>query len=294
MEGFTGSRLRGAALAAACAVALSLTVPAHLSAADPKPTTKALLEVASRYVSTFVQRFTNFVAEEKYIQDWKTNAGVLLVHRELRGDFLLTRPAPTAPFFALRDVMEVDGTVLRDHDDRLDKLMELFLKQSPKAIEEAEAIARESARYNVSNVQRTINQPLFTMIFLQPSYHAKFAFVVDKNDKAVGENIWIMQFKETGRPTIVRGTQNRDLPAKGRFWIDAKTGRVAKTEIQLEDNLQSAQLTTSFGLDERLQIDVPKEMKEQYSVKGNGGHVTGTATYGRFRQFEISTTEEVR
>jgi hypothetical protein len=144
-------------------------------------------------------------------------------------------------------------------------------------------------------VQRTINQPLFTMIFLQPSYNAKFVYSVDKIDEqGIGANTWILQFKEIARPTVVRGTGNKDLPAKGRFWIDAQTGRVARTEIQLEDNLQSAQLTTTFGPDERFPIDVPKEMKEQYSVKGNGGHVTGVATYGRFRQFEITTTEEAR
>jgi hypothetical protein len=291
MERFTALWLRRAAFASACAVAISLTTTDRLSAADTKPTSKVLLDLAARYVSTFVQRFTNVVAEETYVQDWKTNAGVLLVHRELKGDFLLTRPTPTAPWLAFRDVFEVDGASVRDHDDRL---MELFLKPSAKAMEEAATIAVESARYNVSNVQRTINQPLFTMIFLQPSYNAKFAYSVDKIDKAIGANTWILQFKEVARPTVVRGTGNKDLPAKGRFWIDAETGRVARTEIQLEDNLQSAQLTTSFAPDERFQIDVPKEMKEQYAVKGNGGHVTGVATYGHFRQFEITTTEEVR
>jgi len=282
------ARAGAAAAALAFAAAAALVTTTDLGAADAKPTQKALLDSASRYVATFVERFTNVVAEERYIQDWKTNAGVLLVHRELKGDFLLTRPAPTAPWLAFRDVFEVDGEKVRDRF-RID---ELLLKPTAKALEEAASITRESAKYNVSNVSRTINQPLFTMIFLQAGYHAKFYYSVEKLDKAVGPNVWILQYKETARPTVVRGTQNRDLPAKGRFWIDAATGRVAKTEIQLEDNLQSAQLTTTFAEDQRFQIDVPKEMKEQYAVKGNGGRVTGVATYGSFRQFDVTTTEE--
>jgi len=283
------ARVGGATAALALAAAAALVTTTDLAAADAKPTKEALLGSASRYVAAFVERFRNVVADELYIQDWKTNAGVLLVHRELKGEFLLTRPTPTAPYLAFRDVFEVDGEKVRDRDNRID---ELFLKPSAKALEEAAEITRESARYNVSNVSRTINQPLFTMIFLQAGYHAKFAYSVEKLDKAAGPNVWILNFKETARPTIVRGTQNRDLPAKGRFWIDAATGRVSKTEIQLEDNLQSAQLTTTFAADERFQIDVPKEMKEQYAVKGNGGRVTGVATYGRFREFDVTTTEE--
>jgi hypothetical protein len=282
-------RVGGRGIAVLALAAAALITTRGLVAAETKPTSKTLLDAASHYVATFVERFTNVVAEEHYIQDWKTNAGVLLVHRELKGDFLLTRPAPAAPWLAFRDVFEVDGEKVRDHDDRLTAL---FLKPAATAMEEVQAIALESARYNVSNVSRTINQPLFTMIFLQPGYHAKFAYSVEKLDKSVGPDVWILQYKETARPTIVRGTMNRDLPAKGRFWIDAQTGRVAKTEIQLEDNLQSAQLTTTFAADDRFQIDVPQEMREQYAVKGNGGKVTGVATYGRFRQFEITTTEE--
>ena len=284
-----GLRVRAGAGVAMLAVAALVPTTRSLAAADPKPTKESLLNAASRYVATFVEHFTNVVAEERYVQDWKTNAGVLLVHRELKGDFLLTRPSPNAPWLAFRDVFEVDGESVRDHDDRL---TELFLKPAAKAMEEAATIAIESARWNVSNVQRTINQPLFTMIFLQSGYHTKFAYSVEKLDKAVGPNVWVLNYKETARPTIVRGTSNRDLPAKGRFWIDAQTGRVAKTEIQLEDNLQSAQLTTTFAADDRFQIDVPREMREQYAVKGNGGRVTGVATYGRFRRFEITTTEE--
>jgi hypothetical protein len=53
----------------------SLTTTDRLSAADAGRTTRVLLDLWRAHVSTFVQRFTNVVAEETYVQDWKTNAG---------------------------------------------------------------------------------------------------------------------------------------------------------------------------------------------------------------------------
>src|SRR4029079_5727949 len=89
-------------LATLAVAAVVLSTNSSLAAADPKPTKDSLLQGASRYVPTFVEHFRNVVAEERYVQDWKTNAGVLLVHRELKGDFLLTPPSAAAPWLGFR------------------------------------------------------------------------------------------------------------------------------------------------------------------------------------------------
>jgi hypothetical protein len=267
-----------------------LLAAATLTAAD-KPTSKALLDVASTYLFDFVERFSNVVAEEKYVQTWSTNSGVMMARRELRSDFLLTKPKNASAWMTFRDVFEVDGASVRDQEERL---VELFLKPSPKAAEEISVIAIESARYNIGNLQRTINQPLFGLILLQRSNQNRFTYSVDKNDKDVGRNVWIMQYKESARPTYVRGSSDKDLPARGRVWIDSVNGHVMKTELLLEDNFQKAELTSTFRPDERFGISVPTEMKEQYSIKGNGGKIQGVATYQRFRRFEIRLDESVR
>src|SRR5262245_49217363 len=74
------------------------------AAAAADPTRQALLARAAEYVSLFVDRFSNAVAEERYVQDWKTNAGMTLLHRELVSDFLLTRVSSASPWLAYRDV----------------------------------------------------------------------------------------------------------------------------------------------------------------------------------------------
>jgi hypothetical protein len=284
-------RLMVTAWARLHAGAVAVLLAATTVAAADKPTSKGLLDLASTYLFDFVERFSNVVAEEKYVQTWSTNSGVMMARRELRSDFLLTKPKNAAAWMTFRDVFEVDGAAVRDQEERL---VELFLKPSPKAAEEISVIAVESARYNIGNIQRTINQPLFGLILLQRSNQNRFTYSVDKNDKDVGRNVWIVQYKESARPTYVRGSSGKDLPARGRVWIDSVNGHVMKTELLLEDNFQKAELTSTFRPDERFGISVPTEMKEQYSIKGNGGKIQGVATYQRFRRFEVRLDESVR
>jgi hypothetical protein len=257
-------------------------------AAANKPTSNALLDVAAAYVASFVQRFANVVSEEIYVQKWSTDGGVLLSQRQLRSDLLLTRPTTASPYYAFREVMEVDGKTISESESRL---VRLFAKPSPNAVQEAEAITLESARYNLGNLQRTVNQPFFGLVLLQASYQKRFTYVVDKVERDLGEDVWIMQFKESQRPTFVRGSAGKDLPVRGRFWIAAGSGQVLRTELLMEDNQQKCEITTTFRMNDRFQVAVPVEMKEQYSLKGNRGRIQATATYQNFRQFEIETIE---
>ena len=51
-------------------------------------------------------------------------------------------------------------------------------------------------------------------------------------------------------------------------------------------------MTTSFEMDERLGTPVPVEMR--FKRGGAKNEVRGTATYGRFRQFQVGTEEAIR
>src|SRR6185503_13846800 len=123
---------------------------------------------------------------------------------------------------------EVDGQKVRDREGRLAKL---FLQKSTTAMDQASQITLESARYNLGAMQRTVNQPILSLVFLQPDMQSRFRFSLGKRDLAAGENVWIVEFKEVGRPTLVRGARDGDVPATGRYWIDVDTGRVVKTDL---------------------------------------------------------------
>ena len=189
----------------------------------------------------------------------------------------------------VRDVYEVDGSVIRDREGRLAKL---FLKQSSTTLEQARQIAQESSRYNIGDIVRTINNPVIALAFLERSYQKRFAFTMGKAEPDLGPNIWILEYKETERPTLIRGYGDGNLATHGRAWIDVETGHVVKTEFLIDDVMITARVTTTFKTDPRLQIHVPAEMVEEYKPS-SGGRVSGRATYGRFRQFAVQTDEEI-
>lgn len=266
-----------------------------------------LLEKAGAYVERFVEKFSNVVSEETYEQDWNsergptgmtprggTLAGIatgssVAKRRQLRSDFLLVKPTPQSDWIPFRDVFEVDGSAVRDREQRLERL---FLKPSGSAVSQAQAIANESSRYNLGNMERTINNPVLSLAFLQPKHQSRFSYKLGKRDKGVGANVWVVEYKEIASPTLVTGRFGRSMPARGRFWIDADTGAVQRSELVLNDTTVIARLTTAFRHDDRFGISVPEVLKEEYSLSGNT-KVSGVATYGRFRRFGVTAEENI-
>ena len=189
-----------------------------------------------------------------------------------------------------RDVFEVDAQPIRDREQRLAKL---FLKPSEDSMEQAHRIQEESARYNLGNMRRTLNNPVLAIVVVQADFQHRFRYSLGKMDPKVGPGVWIVDYQEEARPSIIRGRSDLDLFAHGRVWIEAETGRVMKTEMLLEQPSLRARITISFRFDERFGIAVPFEMQEEYNFD-NGTRVRAVATYDRFRRFDVSTNEILR
>ena len=240
-----------------------------------------LVAQATAYVVDFLSRFSNVVAEERYIQETTSPRR----RRELKSDFLLVKPPGSEEWIQFRDVFEVDDAPVRDRDERL---TQLFLDEPSNALTRAAEVMRESARFNLASSIGTLNKPLLAMAYLQPRYVTRFWFRVGPIDRSVGAGVRLVQFEEWARPTILRrAAANADLPARGRMWIEEGTGRVVKTELRAGD----AEIVTTFAFDVNLQVAVPVEMRERYVRQFE---ITGIATYGRFRRFEVRTQEQVK
>ncbi len=281
-------------------VALVAVVAAAVSTLDVSAQRNRLEDVLAReaaYLSDFVSRFSSVVAQEHYIQNAKTiprvrargaaaSAQLFARHVELTSDFLLVKLRGSNAWQVFRDVFEVNGAPVRDRDERLTKL---FLTPSTTALEEATAITLEGARHTLAGAGRTINNPLLALAFLQAYYQPRFRFSLHMTDKDAEPGVWILEYKEQTRPTLLRLQPDADLVAKGRIWIESETGRVVKTELAVGE-LDS--IVTSFRFDERFQIAVPLEMREEFWMDNES--VVGVATYDRFRRFDVSTEEQFR
>ena len=242
-----------------------------------------MLDRAGWYLDYFVDEFENVVAEETYTQDSSqllasfspvsggrggavqppSPSDMLRArHRDLRSDFLLVKSPDTAALVPFRDVIQVDGVVVRDREARLAKL---FLTSASDTMVQAEHIREEGARYNLGNMRSTLGNPVLALGVLQQSYQPRFRFSLGKEDKSFGPGVAVVEYKEVGSPAMIRGEAGRDLPAHGRLWIDTATGRVLKTELQVEQPAVRAVITTTFQAEEKSGIAVPLEMREQYT-----------------------------
>lgn len=260
--------------AAAAAIALSLMWPSAATADRKLPD---IVLRASRYVDDFVQRFSNVVAEERYVQERRYP----YQRRELRSDFLLVSPPGTIGRYQFRDVLEVDGTAVGDRQERLRRL---FLEAPADALQRARDVAHESERYNLAYIG-TLDQPLLAIGFLQSRYVNRFRYVVGSMEKSGSADVRYVGFEETSRPTIIRSDAARgEFPARGYFLIDEVSGRVVRSEIALGQGVPPPAIVTTFRFDDDLQLNVPSEMRDPL----------GVATYGRFRRFSVETEEHVR
>lgn len=270
--------------AAGALLALAIAAPA----AAQTTTAGELVGRAGRYVSLFIDTFSNVVAEESYEQESTWNRGGQ--RRELKSDFLLVLPPDSSVWVPFRDVFEVDGRPVRDRQERLTKTL---LQPSKSALDRAYQIAQESARYNIeASMKRTINNPLLALAFVQTETQLRFRYSLDRRDPVEGASVWIVEYREEAHPTFIRGAFDKDLPVRGRFWINEADGRIIRTEVNIDDPAVGAKITTDFQQDDRFKIDVPVRMNEIYRLI-NGRVVTGVATYGRFRRFGVTTDEKI-
>ncbi len=260
--------------------------PFVFAAAQPpeRVSLAVLLDRARWYLDDFVDEFENVVAEETYIQDSAMllpsfspvaggRAGVFASppdsgrarHRELRSDFLLAKSPATDALVPFRDVIEVDGVPVRDREARLAKL---FLTSPSNLMEQVEKISVEGARYNLGNMRSTLGNPVLALGVLQHSYQLRFRFSLAKNDRSLGAGVSVVEYREVTTPAMIRGEAGLDLMAHGRIWIHQATGRVLKTELQVEQPAIRAVVTTTFRVEERTGIAVPLEMRSAASEIG--------------------------
>src|SRR5262245_2739004 len=269
-----------------------------------------VLKRAGAYVVDFQRALSGVVAEERYVQEVRNvlpsygfGAPRGAASQDARGvlgsDLLLVRPSGANRWVQFRDVFEVDGKAVRDRSERLVKL---FIEPTASSAQQVEEIVRESSRYNIGALQRTINVPVLALLVLDPPNQRRFSFerTQDRKPKLGSEpkppgetSIWVVEFYEQSAGTLIRGSQNHDIPAHGRFWIEAASGRVVGSELIADDTTLKGTVTVAYRLEPSVNLLVPAEMRERYEVRRDSSRVDGTATYSKFRQFQVKVDEKI-
>jgi hypothetical protein len=291
--------MRVSALACVATVVSSVALCAGTQAARPEPSLADVLRRAASYVAEFQVRLSSIVAEEAYVQDWYSVGpnGRSFGRRELRSELVLMKPASADAWAEFRDVFEVDGRAIRPRDGRLERM----LREPAASRKHVATILEESARFNIGDVDRNVNTPLFSLRFLEAGNQSRFRFTRSADvgpahadataspaDTVfrVSTEVWVIAYDEVRSGTLIRTARRKDQPAHGRFWIEPATGRVLVSELVLDDRTVRATIDVSFQSEPLLDMLVPVAMRERYEGKKTGSVVEGRATYGRFRRVE--------
>jgi hypothetical protein len=255
------------------------------------PTLDELLERAEANLRRATSALVNIVAQEEYLQQARvfSPGRVMTGSRRLKSDVLFVRQPGANDWILFRDVFEVHCAPLR-HDP--ERLVRLFIMPPDSAAEQIAAIAAESQKHHFTGSIAAGTNPFVGVALLQPDYRPRLRWSGGGIDREIGRGVRAARFREVDagddgpEPLFVEGR------AEGTIWIDELTGRVVQTEVWPHGRDTARPVTTTtFAFDGRLGAMVPVEMRTTWYANGSAprsrAEVTGAATYGTFRRFEV-------
>lgn len=276
-----GSPLRACCVLAALAAG---SAPVLANAAQPA---SDLLDRVRAFAERYQRDAPSLVVEEHYIQNVTSPQGAG-AHREMTSELVMVRLPGAIGWVMLRDVLVVDKRRLHDREERLLKLLQ---SPQPDAFARATELARESGRYNLGNITRTINVPNMAIEYLVPRHAGRMEFDVPRTASLDGAEVAMFRFREVRGPSIVRDPRGADLRGEGRVWVEPASGEIVRTELILRERYSSGTNVVDFRVDPRLKIRVPVKMTERYVARTET--IDAAATYSNFRSFAVATTEKL-
>jgi VWFA-related protein len=265
---------------------------------DVTPELVALLTRAGEFALDYQSQIAALASDEQYEQTlskWKS--GPVVVNRatqtredwfvdkrrHLRSDYVLIRGAGALGWLQFRDPFEVDGSAVRPHTGRLEKL---FSESPATALQQAAQLMTESARYNLGFGERNMDVPTLALFLLEPANRARFFFRKEGETQVEGTPTWQIAFFERGTPTIFAGDRNVNLPLEGTIWVEPAQGRVVRSTVRLNMEDADAEITVAYRPSAELGgLWVPSEMREAYT--SDTQKVECIARYSNFRVLKI-------
>ena len=244
---------------------------------------KAVVAAAGGYVVRYERDMAYVLADELATQVVATPDGERVGRRQTRAEFFLTYLPTEGTWIAVRDVKEVDGAAVSDTDD-----IGSLMRRAPLWRLGA-AIAEKNARFNIGDVRRTFNEPTLGLLVASPVHHRRFKF--DRKSVTRGASTMVtLKFTERDRPTLISGTYGEPVYTRGDLDIDAATGRIERTFMEMTLGPVRAALATTYALDAKLNLWVPSVMSERYEQTAGALRQTITVdtAYTNYRRFDTN------
>ena len=287
-------------------VPLAASASMLLQAPPPAVDIAQLVQLASGWTVRFETSLSGVLFHERYEQSLSADGMTMgmtagpplsrstggsgnLGRLFFESNIFLIKPAGAERFVVYRDIYRVGPKDLTDHTDRLQALL---LENTASAFAQAKKLTDASARANVGPIDRNINTPTMAFEYLKPEHLARLRVRPVGRQVVDGRELIVIEFQEIGSPTLVRGENDADSPASGRYWIDPASGAVPRAAIELKVSPYTGRLEVKLALHDEMQIWVPTEMTEVWTAGTR--RVNGLAHYDRFTRLAVSTEEIVK
>jgi hypothetical protein len=253
------------------------------------PPLDVVLDRLGEYLLDYETKVFELAADEQFDQWIKRRpgwGGATVSRRKIASTFFLVRLPDGQAWYGFRDVSRVDGKPVASRDR---SMAEILGERTVDAYDEAMAVMRENAKYNIGAVYRTLNLPLQALELLHPQNRGRFEFTPGGQAR-IGRRLTVLvDFAERVRPTLVSDGFGGDVPARGRVWVDAATGAVHRTDLRFggaDEPVKDARIEVDYARDSRMQALLPTRMEETYGLDIEVVH--GRATYRNYRRFQTS------
>ena len=273
-------------------VTVSVAAPLAMAPAQAPASVKDVMRRVAAYVDSYGERAAIVVATEHYTQRAHRAAPSMPQQRQIVADFAIVQVEGIRGWQGFRDVLEVDGTRLPDREDRLVHALTLTGRA-----DEARRLSDESARFNIGPIERNFNVPTTALFFFSSANVDRFRFTAGPVEAG---GIWQIQYRETGRPTLIRTPGGTSIPSEGTLWVNAADGTVVRTLLRVEGFAMrargagrargSGRVDVAYHRVAALDMWLPASMDEDFEVRNfdDVDSISGRALYSNYRQFTTS------
>ncbi len=181
---------------------VALLFAAGVCDAQPLPSVETVVDRLGAYLLDYETKVFELAAEEQYEQWIKRRSGyggATVQKRRLRSTYFLVRLPDGQAWYGFRDVSSVDGRAVSAPSRPMEQLLG---ERTLSAYEEALALTRGNAKYNIGDVYRTINIPLQTLELLHPQYRNRFDFSLAGRERVRGQDAAVVGFSERATPSL--------------------------------------------------------------------------------------------
>jgi len=272
------------------ALLLTLAVPGG-GTEQAIPSVHDVMRLVAAYVDSYGEKASIVVATEHYTQRSRSmTIGYEPAQRRILADFAIVKVDMRRGWQGFRDVLEVDGERLPDREDRLVKM----LTDGGSRYDEARRLSDESARFNIGSIQRNFNVPTTALFFFTSANLDRFKFAAKGLD---GSGNWMIAYRETERPTLIRTPDGRSVPSAGTLWVNPTDGTVVRTLLQVEGfatgggrSRGTGRVDVTYQRVAALDMWLPASMDEDFEASRNDASdtISGRALYSNYRHFQTT------